>query len=288
MIATVVVLASVYILLSVGFVIIYRTSRVLNFAHGEIFMVGGYLGFSIVAALSLEPYLALPISVAIGVVSGALIYFLLMATMVGHSPFAAVLVTIGLGIVIRGAAIIGFQGQILYPGRTLGVSNEAHTLFGVMTLTTIEILIIVSAAAILTALLLFFRYSALGIQMRAASQDPRLAAYRGINVHFLFAAAWAIATAVAMYTSVLYSFNQQVNPSLSDVGLRGLAVALVGGMDSIKGTIPAAFLVAALEIVTQRYISPQLSEVIPFLALLVILMVRPWGVFGTKEAIDRI
>jgi len=124
--------------------------------------------------------------------------------------------------------------------------------------------------------------------MRAAAEDSRLAAYRGTNIHLLFALAWGIATAIAMYTSALYSFNQQLNPNLSEVALRGLAVALVGGMDSIKGTVPAALLIAALEIVMQRYVSPQASEAVPFFALVLVLLVRPWGLFGTKEAIDRI
>jgi branched-chain amino acid transport system permease protein len=124
--------------------------------------------------------------------------------------------------------------------------------------------------------------------MRAASEDPRLAAYRGTNIHQLFALAWAIATAIAMYTSALYSFNQQLNATLSEVALRGLAVALVGGMDSVKGIVPAALLIALIEIATQRYVSPQASEAVPFFLLVIVLLVRPWGFWGTKEAIDRI
>ena len=112
--------------------------------------------------------------------------------------------------------------------------------------------------------------------------------FSGINIHALFALAWAIATAIAIYTSALYSFNQQVNPSLSEVALRGLAVALVGGMDSIKGVVPAALLIAALEMLTQRYVSAHASEAVPFVMLVLVLLVRPWGFLGTKEAIDRI
>jgi branched-chain amino acid transport system permease protein len=287
-VADIVVLASIYALLALGYVIVYRTSRVLNFAHGDVFMVGGYLAFAAMAASNLPPMLALPGSFVGGAVAGILTYAVLMAPMAGHSLFAAVLVTIGLGIVIRGATLIGFGGQIIYPGRVLGVANEPITLFGGFVLTSLEIYIVASAVAIIAALLLFFRYSSLGIRMRAASEDSRLAAYRGTNIHLLFALAWAIATAIAMYTSALYSFSQQLNPTLSEVALRGLAVALVGGMDSIKGTIPAALLIAVLEIATQRYVSAQASEAIPFFMLVVVLLVRPWGFLGTKEAIDRI
>jgi branched-chain amino acid transport system permease protein len=287
-IADIVVLASIYALLALGYVIVYRTSRVLNFAHGDVFMVGGYLTFAMVSALSLTPMLALPTSFVGGAVVGILVYAVLMAPMAGHSVFAAVLVTIGLGIVIRGATLIGFGGQIIYPGRVLGVTNEPVTLFGGFVLTSLEIYIVASAVVLVASLLAFFRYSSVGIRMRAASEDSGLAAYRGTNIHLLFALAWGIATAIAMYTSALYSFSQQLNPTLSEVGLRGLAVALVGGMDSIKGTIPAALLIAALEIATQRYVSAQASEAVPFFMLVIVLLARPWGFLGTKEAIDRI
>lgn len=288
MVANVLVLASVYILIAAGFVIVYRTSHVLNFAHGDVFMVSGYLGFALVSAMALPPYWALPISAVVGLVAGIAIYFLLMAPMAGHSIFAAVLVTIALGMVIRGLSLIAFKGQVIYPGRILNIPNEPHALLPGLTLSTVEIVIVVSMVVIMAALLLFFRYSPWGIRMRAASQDPRLAAFRGINIHLVFAGAWAMATAIAMFASTLYSFNQQVSPSLSDLALRGLAVALVGGMDSLKGIVPAAVLIAAIELGVQRYGSPQAAEAIPFFILVLVLLIRPWGLFGTKEMIDRI
>lgn len=288
MLADIVVMASIYALLASGYAIVYRTSGVLNFAHPEIFMVGGYLAFAIVSALYVHPLMAFPIAVALGVLAGVLIYAALMAPMAGHSVFAAVLVTIGLGIAIRGVTLIGFGGEIIYPGRVLSISNEPHQLLPGFTLSTVDIYIVLSMMLIIGGLLLFLRRSSVGMRMRAASHDARLAAYRGINIHLLFAAAWAISTAIAIYASALYAFSHQVNPTLSEIGLKALAVALVGGMDSIKGVVPAAFLVAALEIATQQYVSAQASEAIPFLVLLVILLARPWGFFGTKEAIDRV
>jgi branched-chain amino acid transport system permease protein len=282
------VLASIYVLLALGYIVVYRTSRILNFAHGDVFMVGGYLVFTLVSVLSITPMLALPASLVGGAVAGALVYLVLMAPMAGHSIFAAVLVTIGLGIIIRGLTLIGYGGQIIYPGRVFGIANEPIALFGNLVASRLELYIIASAVLAIVALLAFFRYSSLGIRMRAASEDARLASFRGINIHALFALAWAIATSIAIYASALYSFNQQVNATLSEVALRGLAVALVGGMDSIKGAVPAALLIAALEIATQRYVSPQASEAVPFLMLVLVLLVRPWGFFGTKEAIDRI
>ncbi|MBM3599681.1 MAG: branched-chain amino acid ABC transporter permease [Alphaproteobacteria bacterium] len=288
MIAAILSLSAIYVMLAVGFVIVYRTSHVLNFAHGDVFMVSGYLGFALITTISLPPYWALPVSLAGGAISGLLIYAVLMAPMAGHSIFAAVLVTIALGMAIRGLALVGFKGQVTYPGRILSIEDAPYTIVPGVTLTTIEILIVLSAIVVMVALTLFFRYSPWGIRMRAASQDPRLAAYRGINIHAVFAGAWVIASAVAMYAGTLYSFSKQLSPSLSDVALRGLAVALVGGMDSMKGVVPAAIAVAAIELLVQRYGSPQMAEAIPFLIVLLVLLIRPWGLFGTKEMIDRI
>ena len=288
MIVDILVLASIYVLLALGYVVVYRTSRLLNFAHGDMFMVGGYLVFTLAATLALTPFTALPAALAGGAIAGVLIYLILIAPMAGHSIFAAVLVTVGLGIVVRGLALIGYGGQIIYPGRVLGIPNAPITVLPGIVMSPLELYMIISAVGVTLALLAFFRFSSLGMRMRAASEDPRLASFRGINIHALFALAWAIATAIAIYTSALYSFNQQVNPSLSEVALRGLAVALVGGMDSIKGVVPAALLIAALEMLTQRYVSAHASEAVPFMVLVLVLLVRPWGFLGTKEAIDRI
>ncbi|MBM3570816.1 MAG: branched-chain amino acid ABC transporter permease, partial [Alphaproteobacteria bacterium] len=219
MIAAILSQAAVYIMLAAGFVIVYRTSHVLNFAHGDVFMVTGYLGFALIATLAIPPYHALPISLIGGAVAGLLVYAVLMAPMAGHSIFAAVLVTIALGMAIRGLSLVGFKGQVLYPGRILSIPDAPHTVLPGLTLTTIEILTVLSAAAVMISLTLFFRYSPWGIRMRAASQDPRLAAYRGINIHAVFAGAWALATAIAMYAGTLYSFSKQLSPSLSEVAL---------------------------------------------------------------------
>ncbi len=288
MIVDILVLASIYVLLALGYVVVYRTSRLLNFAHGDMFMVGGYLVFTLAATLALTPFTALPAALAGGAIAGVLIYLILIAPMAGHSIFAAVLVTVGLGIVVRGLALIGYGGQIIYPGRVLGIPNAPITVLPGIVMSPLELYMIISAVGVTLALLAFFRFPGLGMRMRAESEDPRLASFRGINIHALFALAWAIATAIAIYTSALYSFNQQVNPSLSEVALRGLAVALVGGMDSIKGVVPAALLIAALEMLTQRYVSAHASEAVPFMVLVLVLLVRPWGFLGTKEAIDRI
>lgn len=288
MLADILVLLSIYALLGSGYVIVYRSSRVLNFAYPEIFMVGAYLGFSIVATVQLDPHTIFPVGIVIGVVAGILIYLFLMAPMAGQPVFAAVLVTIGLGIILRGLVYIEFTGQSIFPGSELGVDNSAVDVFEGLSITRYGLVMVVASLAIIAGLLLFFRYSRLGMQMRAASFDPKLAAYRGMNIHLLFAIAWGMSLGIGAFAGGLYGMNYQIGIAISLVGIKALVVALVGGMDSLTGLIPAALIVAAMEILVQRFIDPALSEVIPFIVLVVILLIRPWGLLGTKEMIDRV
>ena len=288
MLADILVLLSIYALLGSGYVIVYRSSRVLNFAYPEIFMVGAYLGFSIVATVQLDPHTIFPVGIVIGVVAGILIYLFLMAPMAGQPVFAAVLVTIGLGIILRGLVYIEFTGQSIFPGSALGVDNSTVDVFEGLTITRYGLVMVVASLAIIAGLLLFFRYSRLGMQMRAASFDPKLAAYRGMNIHLLFAIAWGMSLGIGAFAGGLYGMNYQIGIAISLVGIKALVVALVGGMDSLTGLIPAALIVAAMEILVQRFIDPALSEVIPFIVLVVILLIRPWGLLGTKEMIDRV
>lgn len=288
MLADILVLLSIYALLGSGYVIVYRSSRVLNFAYPEIFMVGAYLGFSIVATVQLDPHTIFPVGIVIGVAAGILIYLFLMAPMAGQPVFAAVLVTIGLGIILRGLVYIEFTGQSIFPGSELGVDNSTVDVFEGLSITRYGLVMVVASLAIIAGLLLFFRYSRLGMQMRAASFDPKLAAYRGMNIHLLFAIAWGMSLGIGAFAGGLYGMNYQIGIAISLVGIKALVVALVGGMDSLTGLIPAALIVAAMEILVQRFIDPALSEVIPFIVLVVILLIRPWGLLGTKEMIDRV
>ena len=288
MLADILVLLSIYALLGAGYVIVYRSSRVLNFAYPEIFMVGAYLCFTIVASLQLHAHMIFPLGIVIGIVAGVLVYLFLMAPMAGQPVFAAVLVTIGLGTILRGLVYIRFTAQSIFPGSALGVDNSTVEVFEGLSITRYGLVMAVLSLVVITGLLLFFRYSRLGMQMRAASFDPKLAAYRGMNIHLLFALAWGISLGIGAFAGALYGMNYQIGIAISVVGIKALVVALVGGMDSLTGLIPAALIVATMEILVQRFIDPALSEVIPFIALVIILLLRPWGLLGTKEMIDRV
>jgi branched-chain amino acid transport system permease protein len=282
------VLASTYVLLAVGYVVVYRASRVLNLAHGELMMLGGYAMFTLVTVGGAGPVPAVAGTLAVSFLAGALVYAAVMRPMAGQPVFAAVLVTVSLGILFRGLAILGWTADIRYPLAELGGSLTPRRLPGGVVLSDVDLVAIATAGAVLVGLWLFFARSRLGIQMRATAENPRLAAERGVDIHLVFAVAWGISTLAAGLAGILYASQVRLDPEIGVIGLKAFPVALVGGLDSLAGVLPAALLIALLEILAIQYVSPLLSDVMPFVVLLLMLFVRPWGLFGTREEIERV
>lgn len=286
--ANTLVLASTYVLLAVGYVVVYRASRVVNLAHGELMMLSGYAFFTVVSAAPAHPVLGLAATLVVSALAGILVYLVLMRPMAGQPLFSAVLVTISLGILLRGAIILTWSADFKYPLAVLGFENRpVHLPFGAV-LSTVDCFSLGTATALLLLLALFFKRSRLGIQMRATAENPRLAAQGGIDIHLVFALAWAISTLSGGAAGVLYASNIRLDPEIGIIGLKAFPVALVGGLDSLAGVVPAGLLIALLEILAISYLSPLLSDVIPFAVLLAMLIFRPWGLFGTREELERV
>lgn len=287
-VATAVVLASFYALLGAGYVLVYRATRVLNLAQGDLMTLGGYLLFSVAVTVPGAPALAIPLAAALAALAGFLIYRVLMRPMAGHPIFAAVLITMTLGILLRAAIVLVYTDQLRHPIGLLGLTNPPRPLPGGAVVSTFDLLTVLTAALLFAGLFLFLRLSPIGIQMRAAGERALLAAQRGINFHLIFALSWALASFAGALAGMLYANNVRLEPSLDVLGLKAFAVALVGGLDSLGGVLPAALLVALVEVLSVRYGDPLLADVSPFLCLLAMLLVRPWGLFGTKEELERV
>src|SRR6185436_11106703 len=214
----IVVLAAIYALISCGYVLIYRTSRVLSLAHGELMMLGAYGLFTTASLFAGHPLMAIGASALLALVIGVLVYVVLMRRMAGEAVLAAVLATIALGILLRGAVILVWSAQEQYPLRLLGFSNPTLAL---------------GTALIYAALWAFLRYSVWGIRMRAAGQNPLLAAQRGIGLHGIYALAWGISTFTGGLVGMLLSLDSGVDNTMVVIGLKAFPAALVGGLDSL-------------------------------------------------------
>ena len=286
--ASIAVLASLYTLLAVGYVLVYRASRVLNLAQGDLMVFGGYALDAAVTQVAAPPTVAVGLALCASFATGLAVYALVMRRMAGHPVFAAVLVTVSIGILLRVAVVLVYTDQIRHPAQALRLANPSIRLPGGAAISTLDAWSIAVAAAVMLGLLGFLRRSRLGIQMRAAGERPLLAAQRGIDFQALFALSWGLAALTAGLAGALYASNVRLDPSVGIIGLKAFAVALVGGLDSLGGVVPAALLIAAIEVLTVRYANPLLADVSPFICLLAMLLVRPWGIAGTREELERV
>jgi branched-chain amino acid transport system permease protein len=176
--------------------------------------------------------------------------------MTGEAVLAAVLTTIALGILLRGAMLLVWGAQEYHPLASLALSNPSLPVAGAR-ISGVALALVLSTAAVYAGLWAFLRFTAWGIRMRAAGQNPLLAAQRGVGLHGIYALAWALAT-------------------------------FTGGLDSLLGALAGSLIVAAAEVLLIHYVDPLVSDVAPFVVLLAMLVLRPWGLFGTREELDRV
>jgi branched-chain amino acid transport system permease protein len=219
---------------------------------------------------------------------GVLIYVFLMRKMAGEMVLAAVLTTVALGVLLRGLMILIWSAQQQYPGQALALPNPALVLPGGGRISLFAAAIVAAAVLSYGGLFLFLQFGRWGVRMRAAGQNPLLAAQRGINLHAVYALAWALSTLTGALAGMLIALDSGLTSSMAVIGLKAFPAALVGGLDSLLGALLGALIVGAAEVLSIQYIDPLLSDVVPFLVLIAALIVRPWGLLGTREELDRV
>src|SRR5262245_47133366 len=288
LVVNITVLAAIHALVACGYVLIYRVSRVLNLAHGELMMLGAYLLLATASLFAQSPLMALAAALGLSLLVGVLVYVFLMRRMTGEMVLAAVLTTVALGILLRGVVVLIWSAQQQYPAQALGVSNPAIVLPGGARISTYAAILVVATAAVYAGLFAFLRFGRWGIRMRAAGQNPLLAAQRGINLHAVYALAWSLSTLTGALAGILMALDSGVTSGMPVIGLKAFPAALVGGLDSLVGALAGSLIVAAAEVLLIYYVDPLLADVVPFLVLIAMLIVRPWGLFGTREELDRV
>jgi branched-chain amino acid transport system permease protein len=288
LIVNILVLAAIYALLGAGYVLVYRVSRVINLAHGELMMFGAYLLIATASLFAGHPYMAFVMAAVLGLVVGIGVYLALMRWMTGEAVLAAVLATIALGILLRGLVVLVWTAQQLYPATTLGWSNPPVVLPGGARISTASLTLVCATVAVYIGLYLFLRFTAFGIRMRAAGQNPLLAAQRGIALHGVYALAWGLSTFIGGIAGLLLALDSGTDNTMAVIGLKAFPAALVGGLDSLLGTLLGALIVATAEVLLIHYVDPLLSDAVPFIVLLAVLAIRPWGLLGSREQLDRV
>lgn len=288
LLVNILVLASIYALIACGYVLVYRVSRVLNLAHGELMMLGAY-GLQATAGLFAgNPFTALVVALGGSALVGAMVYTFLMRRMTGEMVLAALLATVALGILLRGGMEVIWSQEQLYPAERLHWKNVTFALPGGARISLFGTMLVLGAAGVYVALLSFLRFGRWGVRMRAAGQAPLLAAQRGLDLHKMYALAWALSTLIGSLAGMLIALDSGLSGTMAVIGLKAFPAALVGGLDSLVGALLGSLIVASAEVLMIHYIDPLLSDVIPFLVLIAMLAVRPWGLLGTREELDRV
>ncbi|MEI7740155.1 MAG: branched-chain amino acid ABC transporter permease [Betaproteobacteria bacterium] len=281
-------LTALYALVCCGYVLIYRVSRVLNMAHGELMLLGAYGLFATTSQVTNNPLLAITVAALLSILIGVVTYHILMRKLTGSDVLAAVLTTIAIGILIRGLVVLIWTAQPQHPGEMLGLNNPTLPVFGVARISLYTAILIGLTALVYISLFIFLRYGSWGIRLRAAGQNPLLASQRGINLHAVFAFAWAISTFTASMAGMIVAIDTALDSTMVMIGLKAFPAALVGGLDSLLGALIGSFTIALIEVLLIQHVDPLLSDVVPFLVLTVMLFIRPWGLFGTREKLDRV
>jgi len=273
-------LAGVYAVVGLGWVVLFRATRILNFATGQFVLFGAYLYYYFSERVGLPFPLSLVCAIGAMALMGAMLHILFMRRMVGQEGFAPVILTMGLAIVISNAVTLLFG-----PGTqsvSLPLAKTSVQFPGNIAITSGGFLIMGVAAVLAVGAILMIRFSRWGIQMRAAAEDPLHASQSGINVGTVFVGAWASASAVLGLMGVIYGFSTVVTPDMTSVGIRGLSPVIVGGMASIVGVVPGSIVVALIENVSVVYFGESVRDAAVMIVILAMLTVRPTGLFGGR------
>ncbi|MBN2233368.1 MAG: branched-chain amino acid ABC transporter permease [Deltaproteobacteria bacterium] len=279
-----IVVGSIYALVALGFVLIYKATGVINFAQGEFLTVGAYVCLALVAQLQFPFWLAFLFTLVVAVLMGMLIERVALRPMIGEPIISIIMLTIGLSSVLKGGVMmIWGPNNRAYPQ----IFSQVPIHVGPVVISQIYLWSVGFAALFLLIFTLFFKFSSAGIAMRATADDQQAALSMGISVKKVFGMAWCIAALVSAVGGILVGNINGVNISLGFFGLKVFPAVILGGLDSIPGAIIGGLIIGMLEAIAAGYIDPLvgggMKEVIPFMVLVVILMVKPYGFFGTEE-----
>jgi branched-chain amino acid transport system permease protein len=276
---------AIYALIALAFVLVYKSSRMVNFALGEWIMVGALLAGFGQSAIGLGLVGGVLFAAAGMAVFGVAFNAIVVRRLVSRPVISLIMVTIGLGAMMRGTATLVFAGTP--SGLQLRLLLEPIILNGVPI--PPEKLIAATAAAIIVALVTwFYQRSRTGVGLRAIADDPQAAAAAGINLRRLFALLWGVTGVISVAAGILWVFVAGGGFGVALVGLKIFPIVIIGGLDSLPGTIVAAMLIGVLESLGAGYLDPELGggfgTIASYLLMMAMLLVRPHGLFGRPPA----
>jgi branched-chain amino acid transport system permease protein len=289
LIITGVAVGGVYSLMALGFVLIFKASSVVNFGPGELVLFGAYVSWATILPMNLPLYAALPLTFLVAILLGLVIERGVLRPLIGEPIISVIMVTFGVASVIRGFLNMTW-GSDTRPFPVLFSPEPIHR--GPVPVSPVHLWSFVGVLVLLAIFSVFFKFSLTGMAMRATADNQQVAQSLGVSVKRIFALSWCIATVVSTLGGIILgSVRGGVDFSLADLGLKVFPVVILGGLDSVAGAIIGGVLIGVLENLSGGYLDPVLGggvkEVAPFVVLVIILMIRPYGFFGKVE-IERV
>ena len=276
-------IGAVYAIIALGYTMVYGIAKMLNFAHGDVIMVGAYISFCVVQYLGLPPIVSVLAARVVCTLLGVLIEGLAYKPLRGVPSLAVLITAIGVSYFLQNAAqLIWGSAPKIYPSV---VAMEPIRLFGGQIVITGQVIVtVVASAVIMIALTLFTGKTKIGKAMRAVSEDNDAALLMGINVNNTISFTFGLGSALAAVAAVLYSCAySQISPTMgSMLGLKAFVAAVLGGIGSMPGAVIGGLLIGIAESLTKGYISSSLADAVVFGILIVVLMIKPTGLLGRK------
>jgi branched-chain amino acid transport system permease protein len=273
-----------YALTGLAFVLIYKATRVVNIAIGEMLMMGAYVFFAFSAGLSLPLWLAIPAALLVSGALGALVERTVIRPMLGESPISSFMVTVGLGSIFVGLVELIWTAD---QQRLVEFFPAKHIELGQAFISPKVFYGFWIAVLLITAVLLLFRYWRGGVALRATASDQAAAYAMGIAVPRVFSLAWVAAAVIAGVAGIVVGSIGGISSAMGVFGLSVLVVVIFGGLDSVLGALVGGVIVGVVEALTGFYLGGEYKLLATFSLLVLILLVRPYGLFGTHE-IERL
>jgi branched-chain amino acid transport system permease protein len=269
----------IYGLIALGFVLIYKATEMVNFAQGDVMMLGGFVAFSLIAHFHLPYWVGGLLAILITAAFGYALDAFVLRRVIGQPQFAVVMLTLGLGFIFRAAAGITWGYDSV--GFNTPFTNKTVNLGG-MVLGEDNLSIIVGTVLLCGVLYLFFSKTRVGVAMQAASQNQLAAYYMGIPVRTIFSLIWAISAGVACLAGILLSPVSMIDVNMGFLGIKAFAAAVIGGFGSIPGSLVGGVIVGIVEQFAGYKLPAGFQEVTSNVVLLLMLFIRPQGLFAER------
>jgi len=269
----------IYGLVALGFVLIYKGTEVINFAQGEMMMLGAFIGYTLITILGFPYWATLLLVILILGIFGMVLEKVLLRPLIGEPVFAIVMLTVGLGYFIRSiVTMVPGWGTNAYGLKT--PFTEKFVRYGQLVLSWEHLAIIFITIVLILALFCFFRFTRTGVAMRAASQNQLAAVYMGISVNRVFSLIWIISAALGGCAGILLSPITFIHFNMGFLGLKALPAAVLGGFKSIPGAIVGGLIIGITDSLSGAYLPLGWKDIAAYIILIFILIIRPEGLFG--------